>query len=68
MIEHEQTTLAERCTCYVRGAHGERPRKRVLPGKRSMLGGRWLPYCETDDPRCPIHGIAGAKLKRALRI
>lgn len=54
-----------RCTCYVRGEHGEKPRKKVMPAKKSVMG-HYLPAVETDDPRCPVHGIAGRKIKRSL--
>jgi len=57
------------CTCFVQGEHGERPRKRVVPHRVVRPTGRaafYLPPVETDDPRCPIHGIAGSKIKRAL--
>jgi hypothetical protein len=63
--------VTERCTCYLPGAHGEKPRKRVLPHKIVRLPGRspsYLSPVETDDPRCPVHGIAGSKIKRTLRL
>ena len=62
--------LPGQCTCYVRGTHGEKPRKRVVPHVVSRIPGRtvYLPPVETDDPRCPVHGIAGTKIKRRLGI
>lgn len=60
--------MSDRCTCYVRGAHGEKPRRRVLPQIISRrVPGRTLyfPPVETDDAWCPVHGIAGrATLRR----
>jgi hypothetical protein len=58
-----------RCTCYVRGTHDEKPRKKIVPHKVVRLrDGQtiYLPPVETDDPKCPIHGLAGSKIKRLV--
>lgn len=59
------STSSARCTCYVRGARSEKPRKRVLPHRKSVMG-HYLPPVETDDPKCPVHGIAGRKIMRMV--
>jgi hypothetical protein len=58
-----------RCTCYVRGDRDETPRKRLLPHRVVRFSSRppvYLPSVETDDPRCPVHGIAGRKIMRPI--
>jgi hypothetical protein len=58
------------CTCLIRGKHGEKPRPRVVPQRLVRLpSGKvvYLPPCETADHRCPVHGIAGSKIRRIMK-